>query len=169
MASILYKWFFATTACLILTGSTLHPIYVSVTEMELNPAEKTLELSCKLFTDDFEKALRTRYKTHVDLSNPGANKLAMNKLVNDYVQSHLKITADGRLLNLVFLGFEIVDEGVYSYYEVANLEKIKNVSVFNDLLYEYSNQQMGLVHVTVNGNRKSTKLNYPDSKAELSF
>jgi len=169
MAAILYKWFFSITACLFFTGAAMHPIYVSVTEMELNTSEKTLELSCKLFTDDFEKVLRTQNRTSVDLVNPGVRKGAMDILVNEYVQAHLRITADGRLLSLKYLGYEIIEEGVYSYFEVSNIGKLQNVSVFNDLLYEYNDQQMGLIHITVNGNRKSTKLNYPDSKASLSF
>ena len=40
----------------------LHPIFVSVTEIEHNAKDKTLEISCKIFTDDFEKTLRLTYK-----------------------------------------------------------------------------------------------------------
>ncbi len=169
MTGILYKWFFSITTCLFLTGAAMHPIYVSVTEMELNSSQKTLEVSCKLFTDDFEKVLRAQTKAPVDLINPGARKAAMDKLVNEYVQAHLKISADGNPLNLNYLGYEIIEEGVNSYFEVPNIDKLKNVAVFNNLLYEYSEQQMGLIHVTVSGNRKSTKLNYPETKASLSF
>ncbi len=169
MASILYKWFFAVTACVFFTGSSLHPIYVSVTEMELNPKEKTLEVSCKIFTDDFEKVLRAGNKRHVDLIHPGAEKTAMDKLVNDYVQAHLKVTADGKLLNLKYLGYEVIDEGVFSYYECPGIDRLKSIAIFDNLLYEYNDQQMGLVHVTVNGIRKSTKLNNPESRALINF
>jgi hypothetical protein len=41
--------------------------------------------------------------------------------------------------------------------------------VINDLLYEYLPQQMEIMHVTVNGERKSSRLNNPDSKAEFTF
>jgi hypothetical protein len=53
---------------------------MSVTEIEHNATAKRLELSCKLFTDDFEKTLRTKYKGTVDLTHP-SNKAAMDKLV----------------------------------------------------------------------------------------
>ena len=136
--------------------------------MELNKKEKTLEISCKLFTDDFEKALRAAYNTHVDLINP-KDRGAMHKLVNDYVQKHLKITADGRLVNLKYLGYELIEEGIYSYFEAANIERVRDVAIFNNLLYEYSKEQMGLVHITVNGTRKSTRLNYPIENASIHF
>jgi hypothetical protein len=85
------------------------------------------------------------------------------------VQAHLKITADGKLLNLKYLGYEVIEEGVFSYYESPGIEDIKNVSLFNNLLYEYNSQQMGLVHITVNGSRKSTKLNNPVDRAVVVF
>ena len=31
-----------------------HPFYISVTEINQNPKEKTLEISCKLFAEDFD-------------------------------------------------------------------------------------------------------------------
>ena len=168
MASILYKWFFTSFTCFLLTGNTAHPIYVSVTEIEHNAKEKTIEVSCKLFTDDFEKTLRSIYKTPVDLINP-SNRSVMDKLVNDYVQQHLKITVDGKHLNLQYLGYEIIEEGIFSYFESAKIEKPTDVTVFNNLLYENQPQQMGLIHVTVNGNRISTRLNNPENKASIRF
>jgi hypothetical protein len=168
MPTKLYKWLFLGTACFFLAGSTLHPIFVSVTEMELNSNEKTLELSCKLFTNDFEKALRTSGNTRVDLINP-ANKGAMDKLINEYVQKHLKVSADGRLLTLRYLGYEIIEEGVYSYFESPNIEKISSMSIFNNLLYENNPEQIGLMHLIINGVRKSTQLSNPNQKATIQF
>mgnify|MGYP003537695474 FL=1 len=168
MATILYKWFFTASIFLCLTGSSTDPIYVSVTEIEYNAREKSVEVSCKIFTDDFEKTLRAAYKTNVDLINP-KDKVAMDKLINDYVQKHMMITADGKRLNLKYIGYEIIEEGVYSYYEATNIEKLNSVSIFNNILYEYNAEQMGLVHVTVNGNTKSTKLSNPVDKASIVF
>ena len=168
MGSILYKWFLAGLVCLVFTGAGKHPIYVSVVEIEHNAKERSLEVSCKLFIDDFEKTLRLDYKTAVDLLNP-KNKAAMDKLVNDYVQKHLQITADGKKLGMKYLGYEQIEEGILSYYEVSNVQAPKAVNIFNDLLYSYHQQQMGFMHVTVNGNRKSAKLNNPETKVSISF
>ncbi len=64
----------------------VHPLHVSVTEINHNAADKTLEISCKLFTDDFEKVLTQNYKTKVDLINP-PDRPAMEKLVSDFVHN----------------------------------------------------------------------------------
>lgn len=168
MTHILHKWFLGAVICLFFTGAARHPIYVSVAEIEVNPATKSLEVSCKLFTDDFERALRLDYKTHVDLINP-KDRNAMDKLVMDYVLKHFTIYLDGKPIAMKYLGYEHIDEGIFSYYEAENVAAPKTVSVFNTLLYSYHEQQMGLMHITVNGTRKSTKLNNPESKATVSF
>ena len=168
MARIFYKWFFIAACSLSFSGFSYHPIYVSVIEIDHNAAAKTLEVSCKLFTDDLEKILRSTYKVPVDLINP-KDKIAMDRLINDYVQRHLKVNADGRPITFKYIGFEQVEEGIYSYYEAANVAQVKNIAVTNNLLYEYKPEQIGLLHVTVNGTRKSTKLVNPADKAELQF
>ncbi|MFT3980139.1 MAG: hypothetical protein QM687_06680 [Ferruginibacter sp.] len=168
MDKFLHKWLLGALLCLVFTGAARHPIFVSVVEIEHNAKERSLEMSCKLFTDDFEKTLRLDYKTHVDLINP-ADKAAMDKMVSDYVQKHLSVSADGRPVTFRYLGYEQIEEGIYSYFEADNINAPKTVSIINNLLYAYHEQQIGLMHVIVNGVRKSTKLTNPDSKAVLSF
>ena len=53
----------------------LHLVFVSVTEIEHNAKEKTLEISCKIFTDDFEKHFGLFTMVHVDLLALSGKKL----------------------------------------------------------------------------------------------
>jgi hypothetical protein len=174
MVSILYKWllvsgiFFYT----LYNGNNElkenHPIFVSVTEIEHNAAQKMLEISCKLYTDDFEKTLRMHTKEKVDLLNPVLKK-QMDVLVNNYIQQHLILQADGKKLALQYLGFEQQEEGIVSFFQAANINSLKKLDITNNLLYEYKTEQLGIIHVAVNGNRKSTKLNNPEAQASFSF
>jgi hypothetical protein len=175
MASILFKWlFFLSVVNLPVYPNPFaakaghHPLFVSVTEIELNTKDKTLEISCKIFTDDFEKTLRQNYKTMVDLLKP-KDKNAMNKLVSDYVQKHLLLTVDGKKTTLQFLGYEQNEEGILSYYQVNNIQSVKKIDITDNILYDYKKEQIGIIHVTVDGNRKSTKLNNPEDKASFEF
>jgi len=95
MNKFLHKWFLGAIVCLLFTGAARHPIYVSVMQIDHNAKEQTLEISCKLFTDDFERTLRLDYKTHVDLINPG-NRAAMDKLVSDYIKKHFALTVNDK-------------------------------------------------------------------------
>ena len=175
MVSVLFKWwlFFSVANITGISNSSSalgnsHPIFMSVTEIEHNAKDKTLEISCKIFTDDFEKTLRQNYKTTVDLVNP-KDKAAMNKLVSDYVQSHLSLTVDGKKVTLQFIGYEQQEEGILSYYQVNNINGVKKIDIINTILYEYKKEQIGIMHVTVGGNRKSTRLNNPDDRCSFEF
>ena len=146
----------------------LHPLHVSVTEINHNAAEKTLEVSCKLFTDDFEKVLGMNYKTKVDLINP-ADRPAMEKLVSHFVQNHLKIMADGKPVILQYLGYEKDNDAIYSYFQADGVASVKKIEVVNGLMHELFDDQINLMHVIVGGKRKSTKLDFPDKLAEIVF
>jgi hypothetical protein len=169
MTSLFLKWLFIPLM-LVSTAAhkTYHPLFVSVTEIEHNAKEKSLEVSCKIFTDDFEKALRAAYKTKVDLLDAKI-KPAMDKLVSDYVLKHLQINVNGKAVALKFIGYERIEEGIYSYFEVANIALPKKIIVTNDILYEYKKEQIGLLHVTVGGKRQSTKLSNPEKIAVMEF
>lgn len=166
MASILYKWLivFSLTSFI----KTQHPIFVSVTEINHNATNKSLEISCKIFTDDFEQTLRQQNKTTVDLINPIYRK-AMNVSVNNYIQKHLQVKADDKMVVMEFLGFEQQEEGVISFFEVKNITAVKKMEVINTILYESKPQQMQIIHVMVNGERKSSHLDNPDAKASFQF
>ena len=168
MASLLFKWLFFSSMYLPNGININHPIFVSVIEIEHNAKDKTLEVSCKIFTDDFEKTLRTDYKVHVDLLDQ-KSKPAMDKLVNDYVQRHLKIAVEGKIVALKYVGFEKIEEGIYSYYQVDNVPSPKKIEVTDTVLLEFNPQQMNLVHVTVGGERKSAKLAGTDNKVTVQF
>jgi hypothetical protein len=180
MGKFMYRWlligcliviawgFIGAKELLYEAGNGSHPFFVSVTEIQHTSNAKTLEISCKIFTDDFEKTLRKNYKIYVDLVNP-KDKEAMNILVTTYIKQHLKISLNGKLLNLQYIGYEIDHEAVWSYFQVDNIAKIKIMDITNTLLLEYKRQQTNLLHVTVNGLRKSTRLNNPESKVSFKF
>jgi hypothetical protein len=169
MQSLLIKCFLVS--CLSFTAKPnmdYHPLFISVTEIEHNAKDKSLEISCKIFTDDFERALRATYKTKIDLID-GLEKVAMNKLVDDYVRKHLSILVDGKATTLKFLGFEKIEEAIYSYFEVPQITSVSKITITDDLLYEYKNEQISLLHVTVKGKRQSTKLSNPEKVAIMQF
>lgn len=171
MAGILYKWLMICSLSFFYNTShiqTAHPYFVSVTEIDHNAKEKILEISCKIFTDDFEKTLRQNYKTQVDLLKP-KDKEAMNKLVSDYVIKHLQLSVNGKPVTLQYLGYEQEEEGIQSYYQVNNVPAVSRIDVVDNILYDYKKEQIGIIHTVVNGNRKSTRLNNPGDKASFEF
>ncbi len=167
MAGRFFKWSFV-----LLTGvfliSWVHPFHMSVVEMNHNAQDKILEISCKIFTDDFEKVLAKNYNTKVDLTNP-PNKPAMDSLVKRYVLGHLGLNVNGKPVSLIYVGFETDNEASYAYIEVDNVNTVTKVDIYNNLMYDMYDDQVNIMHVIVGGKRESTKLTYPDKQTGVSF
>jgi hypothetical protein len=182
MAFLYYKWFislslftgifashhFLTTASQRSVQEIYHPFYVSVTEIAHNKQERSLEVSCKIFIDDLEGIIKQNYKKGINLSDE--KKQAENGgYINDYISKHLKLAADGKALQLSFVGFEKDSEAVFCYFEVVPISSIKNLDIENSLLQDFTDQQINIMHVTVNGKRQSHKLDFPNKKVSFSF
>ena len=146
----------------------LHPFHVSVVEVQHNASARTLEMTCKIFTDDFEKVLAKNYRAKVDLTNPPA-KAAMDSLVKNYLFSHLSLRVNDRAVAFSYLGYEVDQEAAYGFIEVSGVAALSRLEVDATLMYDQFDDQMNIFHVTVGGHRKSTRLNYPDRKAVLVF
>ena len=171
MASSFYKWLALPLFAITLTSAGFrgpHPFHVSVVEINHNAADKSLEISCKIFTDDFEKVLAQNYKTKVDLINPPDRK-AMDSLVKKYIFSHIAVIVDGKPGTLIYVGFEKDNEAVFSYVEVDNISSLKKIEITNSLMHDMFTDQVNIMHVIENGNRKSTKLDYPATKTNIEF
>jgi hypothetical protein len=127
-----------------------------------------MEISVKIFTDDFEKTLSNINKIQVDLLHP-KDPEATDKLVEDYIVRHLNIFCDGKPQHLVFIGYEKENDAIWSYFESEELNIPKSIAITNTLLYQFIDGQMNIMHVNIGSEKKSYKLNNPDSNAEFKF
>jgi hypothetical protein len=178
MAIELYKWLLIPVFSVSLFANggkddptppkALHPLHLATVEIDHNASDKTLEITCKTFWDDFESILSKVNKSKVDLVG-GKDTAGNNKKIFDYIKSHLQITIDGKPVQMSFVGYEKEDVVVYSYLQVDNVNSVKKVSIVNTLMHDMFDDQVEIIHMIVNGNRKSTKLDYPAKNAEFSF
>lgn len=153
---------------LLLSASAVHPYYVSVTEIEYKPAEKEVQIAGKLFIDDLEYALAQEFKTKVAILNP-ADKKKNEELLTTFFQKHLKISIDGKPASFQLLGFDREEEAIWTYLEIKQVNQLKTVTVFNDLLYSFRQDQVNIIHFINRGNRKSQRLTYPDTQVHFSW
>lgn len=147
----------------------IHPFHVSVTEVNHNQQEATLELQCKLFTDDFEAAIGKLYNRKVDLTNKSLHD-SMDSLVRRYILSHLQVKINGKQVSPHYLGFEQDKEAVYVYVEYQKTPAvIQEVEFFSNLLFDYYTDQINILHFKSGDKRKSMKLDYPDTSIRFSL
>jgi len=140
-----------------------HPLHLSSTELNYNMKTATVEVSCRIFTDDFEDLLGKKYKVKPDLSAPAKHQ-EMDALVNKYMATHMQLSTGGKILPLTYIGYENDKEAVVVYMESSAVKNLKTMEVSCTVLYDSFDDQTNIFHVSHNGNRKSSKLTYPDKK-----
>lgn len=145
------------------SGTVFHPFHISSTDVNYNAKTSTLEISCRIFTDDFELALANNYKVKTDLSAEARHK-AMEVLVKKYVLANLSFNTNGKLLALNYLGFEKDNEATIVYLESEPVKGLKKLETTNSVLYDQFDDQANIIHVTGYGKRKSAKVDYPNKK-----
>jgi hypothetical protein len=146
----------------------MHPFYMGITDFKYNKKQNVLEGSVKLFTNDFESALKKNNAKSVDLIN-GKQKDSLNKWVKSYLAKNLLLKINGKAVQPEFLGFETEKDATYCYIELVNCGEIKQFNLQNSLLYDFTKSQMNIVHVEVNGQSKSAKLLNPEKNIDFKF
>ncbi len=145
-----------------------HPLHVSTTEINFNAKDKSLEISCRIFTDDFETILAKQFKGKIDLSKPTMHK-AMDVLVKKYLDLHLQYKVNGKNVTANYVGFEQDNEATNVYLEIDNVASLQSLGLSDSILYDLFDDQLNLVHVEKGGLRKSAKVNYPTKDLMIVF
>ena len=153
---------------IIFLGSFKHPLYLSVTDLKYNPKEQAIQGSVKLFINDAEDALKKLNDRSVDLVNP-KDTLKTNKILSDYLKKRLVIKVNNEIKNYELIGFEKEQEAIWLYIEAKKCASPKKIEIENSLLYDFLKDQMNIVHMEVNGDKKSSKVNCPEKRIVLEF
>ena len=146
----------------------LHPFYISVTEVNHNAKTKTVEISSKIFFDDLEHQIEKDSHTSFDIINP-KDKAKVNTLIAAYLKKHLQIKLNGKPVAMNYLGYEIQEDAAWCYLEIPKINKVNQITVFDDILFGLRPEQINMLNVMVAGKRQSTKLDASDFNAQFSF
>ena len=131
----------------------LHAYHSTITELRYNAAKKQLELSVKVFTDDFEKALSQGQPTHVNLTEAGPRPLV---LASAYLGRTLQVsTTAGVPLQLQVLGMQAENDGYWFYCKVPLPGPVSGVKLRQAALLDAFSDQMNIVNIEANGQKQS--------------
>lgn len=145
----------------------LHPMHVSVTEVQYNEKNKSFEIISRIFIDDLELSIQAEKKNEsLDLLNPGSG-MTTDQLVSEYIGQHLQIRLDGKSAKLNFIAHEIDDIALVCYLEVEGVRKVNIIEVTNSVIQETHADQSNLVHVTYKGPVKSLRLTRENPTGKL--
>ena len=136
-----------------LFGFSQHDFHTSITRMDFNAKEKSFEISIRVFTDDFEKALSK--------DNNGQKIVVVNNdkndpLVEKYIRKHFALlTSQKQKKNYSYVGKEQEADATWIYIEIPMLEAITGFSLQNSIMHDLFEDQINLVNLNFQGQKKS--------------
>ncbi|MBE7640443.1 hypothetical protein GUB10_08870 [Salegentibacter sp. BLCTC] len=145
-----------------------HEFYLSVTEIEYNRQQQSLQIITRVFIDDFQNVLNQRYGAKLQLSEE-AEEGAIAGNISKYLQQKLKLRVHGEELQLNYLGKEYDADQLILYIEVENVAPFNNIEVTNSILTDLFDDQKNIVHVKVNDKTKSLLFMRQQETEKLSF
>jgi hypothetical protein len=168
----LFPFKLLTVICIFLAASSftapVHRFYLSLTEVRIDTKKQTLDVSCKLFTDDLEDLLVKKYGKKIDIATNTKNK-EVQTLLSKYVTENFKINIGGKLMTLNFVGFEAETDATWIYLETVPFKEKGKVNILNTLLYDYLPEQSNMINFYWDDIEKSAKLVNPEKMVEFVF
>lgn len=162
MANILVQWM------IIATLAIYHPFFVSVIEINHNAKNATAEISIRVFSEDLEKTLQKNSTYKIDIIHP-SDKAIIDKQIIDYIGKTIRLKINGQIVSAKYIGYEIVKESVWTYFEVEGIKEMKKLEINCSFLYDFEKSQINIFHVKTMGQEKSYKLENPERTTHFEF
>jgi hypothetical protein len=134
-----------------------HPIHVSVADVEFVANKQEIQVIVRIFTDDLEREIRQEInKPKIDILIPGEG-LTSDGLFKDYLNKHLQFNVNGKDAAYKYLGHEVDAGSVICYLLIEKVKKLESLTIKNDILLGIYDDQVNLVHVSIDDDIQTMK------------
>lgn len=134
----------------------LHPIKISVCEINYDRESERLETVIRVFYDDLDESLSKFYNKNIRISEVTEKN---KELISGYLKENFSFATKGSAIPYDFLGFELEDDVIWIYLESDPVKNLDKLTVKNSLLMEEIPGQKNIVHLEYIGEIKSFALN----------
>ncbi|MBT28579.1 MAG: hypothetical protein CMO01_02880 [Thalassobius sp.] len=138
-------YLFISLISLFSTG-VLHPVHLAVTQVDYNSNTNSLEVTHKIFIDDFESAMELTNVNDLKLGTDGEIENA-DEYIQKYIDEHFKITVNGKATQPVYIGRENDLVAIWVYQEIKNVTDLKDIELHNEILLDLYDDQKNILHV----------------------
>ena len=137
----------------LISARPIHEYHISVTKLNYNASQKTLEISIRAFSDDLEKGLSLANDNRRILLRDGDDN---NPLVEKYLRKHLALADPERKLRTFnYIGKEEEADATWLYLEVPFSGNPEGWVMKNELLMEAFDDQVNMVNAKWGDDRKT--------------
>lgn len=154
----------------LLAFTVAHKFYISVTSVEYSDKDRALQITTRVFIDDFERLLQERYGVKVSLATKEESDMA-NTYIEKYLRTKFVVEIDGKLMDYDFLGKQYDHDIMICYLEIPkiDLNTYKSISVQNEVLMDIFEEQKNVVHFKLGNQKKSFVLIRENNKGMLNL
>jgi len=152
----------------LLGFTAMHKYYISVTEVNYIEDKQSVQITSRIFIDDFENVLRQRYDDNIVLVDKNES-IETNQYIERYLTDKLKIKINGKDMNLVFIGKEYDVDIMTCYFEIENVKKITSIEITDQVLLDMFDNQQNMIKTKIYSKLKSFLLNQNNKVAVLNF
>ena len=140
----------------LLAFTAAHKFYVSVTNVNYSEKDKALQITSRVFIDDLEKLLLERYDFKAQLATDEESALA-DEYLEKYLRSKFVVQVNGSNASYTYIGKKYDVDVVIFYLEVPNVDlaTLKSVQIENEVLTDLFEEQQNVVHLKIDGDKKS--------------
>lgn len=152
----------------VATSFTIHKFYVSVTQVDYVQNKHRVEITSRIFIDDFNLVLEKKFNKKIYLAS-NREIVGAKDLVKSYLKEKIKVSINNKPIETEFLGTEIDNDVLICYLKVSFSEKITTFGIENSVLTEMFNEQQNLLHTNINNDKSSFLLTSNEKTAFLEF
>lgn len=145
---------------------TLHEFHASITQMQYDPKGRTFEISIRIFTDDFEKALSAASGSRITLGGTDKN----DPLIEKYIHAHFAYANSQKQAKPIkYVGHEVEADAHWLYLEMPYTEPFRGGVLKQNALMELFDDQVNMVNIQYQGRKKTFVFRKSQSTQALSF
>lgn len=135
---------------------TAHKFYVSVTNVNYSEENEAIQITTRVFIDDFDRLLLMRYDFDANLATDDESPEA-NGWIEKYLRTKFVVSVNGEMATYDYIGKKYDGDVVVCYLEVPKIKKgeFKSIAIENEVLTDLFDEQQNVVHINAKGERKS--------------
>ena len=131
-----------------------HKYYVSTSLYDFKQDSGSLQITIRVFQDDFTEIIKKKYQVDISLNND-INSSDIQPKISDYLLSNLSIYLDNNEYDLFYLGSELKNEMIIAYLELEDFPEFKSIELKNTILFDLFETQQNIIHLKKGVNKRS--------------
>ena len=130
-----------------LISMTPHPIYVSTTEIDYKPTEKSIEIAIKIFSDDLEDVLSASNGINIEIGTDREHPKAKEYIMN-YLRKHFQLEVNDKTIEYEYVAKRMIKKDFFAmwiFLKATKVRKAKSIKLTNNILIDFHPKQQNII------------------------